>query len=222
MLAVLAIEADAVILVSQVPPQGGGTGRWSKMWVDPFGDNDYDSDAICYEDFVLAQQTTIEHIEWWGDAPPGLGFTIEFWRQDPGTIAYQPLAVFRNAGALAEAEFTTLGYSSNPDLGKWHYSLDLAQGVTLDANNAANPRWFIAIYALDNSAPLLWSWSQGLGGSNRTFQWIRADGNQFHVLGEGRGLVLGGTPIPEPASMLALAFGVLTLALMRRRQAPTQ
>ena len=213
-----AIHANATIFVNQIPPQGGGTGRWSKLWVDPTGQNDYDSDAICYEDFVLAQQSTIDHIEWWGDANPGLGFKIEFWRQDPGTVAYQPLAVFRNSGAQPEAAFTSLDYTHNSDLGRTHYNLDLAQGVTLNANDAANPRWFIAIYALDPSAPLLWNWYQGLGGSTRTFQWIRADGNNFHVLGEGRGLVLGGQVVPEPAGLLALAAGV---AMFLRKRGKT-
>lgn len=217
-LACLAVASHGVVFTNQIPPNGGGIKRWSKLWIDPTGQNDYDTDAICYEDFTLSQRSSIDHIEWWGDANPNLGFQIEFWRQDPGTSAYQPLAVFRDSGAQPERAFITTSYGITSDHGITHYLLDLANPVVLNANDAGNVRWFIAIIARDSSAPLLWNWAQGLGGSNRTFQWIRADGNNFHSLGEGRALVLSGQVVPEPASIVAVGLGIAALVARRRRR----
>ncbi len=210
-----------MVFVQQSPAPNGGTLRWSKLWIDPSGQgNDLDTDAICYEDFVLANDSTIDHIEWWGDHNPNLGFQIEFWRQDPGTIAYQPLAVFRGSGAQPEAAWvtTSYGYASDPT-GTLHFSLDLPSPVALARNDAGNPRWFIAIIGLTNDAPKIWMWAQGLGGSNRTFQWTRADANNFRVLGEGRAMVLSGTAsVPEPAGASILLLGIWGIRARRRRR----
>jgi hypothetical protein len=187
-----------VVLVSQNPVSGGGVSRWSQLWQDPGpGGNDLDSDAICWEDFTLNAATSITHIEWWGRGACELGFQIEFWPQDPGTIAYQPLAVFDRAPGPSlvtpQARFivTPSDYTTNSGPGGLtHFSLDLAAPVTLAANNSANPRWFIGIIGLTHQSFVTWNWSQGLGGSTRTFQWLRADGNTFRSLSEGRALVL--------------------------------
>lgn len=176
---------------NQTPPNGGGTMRWSTLWQDPNGDNDSDSDAICYEDFVLANPVSINHLEWWGSGPCELGFQIEFWKQDPGTIAYQPYAVFRDVGAQPEQAYVVTNPTTTSEYGITKYSVYLPTPTNLAANNSSNPRWFIAIIAL-TSAYYDWSWARGLGGSTRTFWWYRADGNSFHLLGEGRAMRIMG------------------------------
>lgn len=210
-------SAQAVVFVNQVPAANGGVARWSKLWVDPTGQNDLDGDAICYEDFTLANTSTIRHLEWWGDHNPNHGFQIEFWRQDPGTIAYQPLAVFRDAGANPEFQMTTTNYSVGSTGNLVHFSLDLPTPVTLAANNSANPRWFVAVIGLTDVPYLEWNWSQGLGGSNRTYQWVRGEGPQFRVLPEGRALYMSGSAVPEPATLGVLGLGLIVLARKRRR-----
>lgn len=210
-----------VTFVHQPPVTGGGTMRWSKLWVDTSGQgNNLDGDAICYEDFTLANTSTINHMEWWGTGYSEQGFQIEFWKQDPGTTAYQPLGVFRESGAQPDAAFTTTSYSSGSDgSGTTHFSLDLSSPVTLAANDASNPRWFVAIIGLTTVPYGEWNWAQGTGGSNRTFQFIRggspAGGDWYTQLPEGRALVLSG--VPEPASFLAVGIGALVL--LRRRAA---
>lgn len=219
--AVLALVSNSqgVVLVSQ-QPGGGSVARASQLWQDPGPNgNDLDSDAICWEDFVFSALQSINHIEWWGAGACELGFRIEVWRQDPGTIAYQPLAVFDAQGGgnvTPEARFvvTPSDYtvSAGPN-GTTHFSLDLATPISLPANDAANPRWFIGIIGYTHQAFYTWNWSQGIGGSNRTFQWQRADGGRFFSLPEGRALVLAnnscvGTSIGlQPVSALLCPTG---------------
>jgi hypothetical protein len=129
-----------------------------------------------------------------------MGFRIEFWKQDPGTIAYQPIGVFYYGGdhtvqptkRINTAAYTT---SAGPG-GIFHYSLDLATPVQLTANDATNPRWFIAIIGLTQQAYYTWNWAQGTGGSTRTYQFIRGSGPQFRLLTEGRALVLSAAAAP--------------------------
>jgi hypothetical protein len=103
--------AQTQVLVSQQPAPNGGVSRWSQLWQDPGPNgNDLDSDAVCWQDFVLSAPASIDHIEWWGTGACELGFQIEVWRQDPGTIAYQPLGVFYYGGVKTvkpEAKFKT-------------------------------------------------------------------------------------------------------------------
>jgi hypothetical protein len=192
--------ASGQLIVSQQPVSGGGVSRWSQLWQDPGPDgNDLDGDSVCWEDFTLGAPASINHIEWWGNGACEVGFQIEFWRQDPNTIAYQPLGVFYYGGdptVLPEASFRTTGYTTSPGPGGLtHYALDLAVPVALPANDPVNPRWFIAIIGLTHQAYYTWDWAQGTGGSTRTFQFIRGGtaggGNLFRQLGEGRAMVLG-------------------------------
>lgn len=185
------------IISLQTPAPGGGIMRWSKLWVDPSGQgNDLDGDAICYADFVLRGPATLRQLEWWGKVVPDQGFQLEFWRQDPGTIAYQPLAVFRSQGALPEAEFVVTSFTSEPDpSGTVHYSVNLPTPVVLAANTPANPRWFVAVIGLTSIPYWEWTWAQGLGGSNATFQFIRGyagGGDRFFLLGDGRAMKIVG------------------------------
>jgi hypothetical protein len=196
--ATLAVAATAFAdnFVTQLP--GSGTMRGSQLWQDPGPNgNDLDGDSVCFEDFTLSAPKAINHIEWWGTGACELGFRVEFWKQDPGTIAYQPIAVFYyGQGAnppSPDAHFDTTAFttSSGPN-GTTHYTLDLASPVVLPANTATNPRWFIAVIGLTAQPYAPWNWAQGNGGSVKTYQFIRGSGAIFRVLGEGRALVLGG------------------------------
>jgi len=192
----LATGAWASVIVTQNPVSGGGVSRWSQLWQDPGPNgNDLDGDSVCWEDFTLAAPTAINHIEWWGQGACELGFRIEFWKQDPGTIAYQPHGVFYYGGdhtVTPLMRFDTTAYTITPGPGGIsHYVLDLAVPVQVPANDATNPRWFISIIGLTHQAFYTWNWAQGTGGSTKTFQFIRGEGPQFRVLPEGRAMVLG-------------------------------
>lgn len=199
-LALLAAPSLATTLVSQLPPVGGAVLRSSQLWVDPHGDNDLDSDAICWEDFVLSAPATLTHLEWWGNGACELGFDIDFWRQDPGTIAYQPLAVFDVWGpdpspvqpearfAVTPADYTVTAMAD----GLFHYVLELPEPVSLGANDAANPRWFLGIIGRTHQPFVTWNWARGNGGSTRTYQWVRGL-HGFRVLPEGRAMTIRGT-----------------------------
>ena len=209
----LPLAGPGAVLVSRSPALGGGVSRWSQLWQDPGpGGNDLDSDAICWADFNLQSPTTITHLEWWGTGACELGFQIEFWPQDPGTIAYQPLAVFdRGPGpspVTPTARFVAApeDYATNnlPD-GLTHFSLDLATPVALEANDTANPRWFIGIIGLTHQAYATWNWSQSSVGNSRTYQWYRGDANRFRSLGDGRALLLAdATPDLPPRMNIAM------------------
>jgi len=229
---VLPCMASGAVIVSQAPVSGGGVSRWSQLWQDPSGNgNNLDGDSVCWEDFTLTQSTAINHIEWWGSGASELGFQIEFWRQDSNTTAYQPLAVFDygyygqgNPPVSPEARFVKtipeITTSAGPG-GLTHYILDLASPVTLAANDAANPRWFIGIIGLTSQAYDQWNWAQGTGGSTQTYQFIRggslAGGDRFAVMPEGRALVLADAGIPEPSTAMLIASGLGLLGVIRRR-----
>ncbi|MGE3108912.1 MAG: GC-type dockerin domain-anchored protein [Phycisphaerales bacterium] len=192
--------ALAQTFASYQPVSGGGVARWSQLWQDPGPNgNDLDGDAVCWTEFVLASPASINHIEWWGTGACELGFRIEFWPQDPGTVAYQPLGVFYYGGnhnVHRTAGFDTTAYTTTPGPGGiLHHSLDLATPVALPANDAANPRWFIAIIGLTHQAYVPWNWSQSTAG-NHTFQFIRGEGPQFRALGDGRAVVISNTSCP--------------------------
>jgi len=223
----LSAHSIAATIISQSPVTGGGNMRWSKLWIDPSpAGNNMDGDAICYDDFVLSKTTSINHIEWWGDAKPDLGFQIEFWKQDPGTNAYQPNGVYREQGAQPEAVFTTTGFTTSTDpSGTTHYSLNLANPITLAANDTTNPRWFAAIIGLTDVSGLEWNWAQGVDSANNSFQFIRGGnngGDLFRTLQDGRAFLLADpTPVstvPEASSLAGLGIGLASLTYLRRRR----
>jgi hypothetical protein len=197
----------AATLLDQQPVTGGGVSRWSQLWQDPIGDNDLDGDSVSWADFTLTQPATISHLEWWGTGACELGFQIEFWRQDPGTVAYQPISVFYYGGSNPRPSPEPPGFiraipaaSPGPD-GLTHYLLDLPAPVTLAANDSANPRWFIGIVGLTHLAYYTWNWAQAVTTTTHTFQFIRGGyhggGDVFRSLGDGRALLLADA-LPEP------------------------
>jgi hypothetical protein len=194
--------ASGAVLVSQTPVAGGGVSRWSQLWQDPGPNgNDLDGDSVCWADFTLTSPATISRAEWWGSGACELGFQIEFWKQDPATIAYQPIGLFYYGGVHSVQPeppgFIRGAPTTSPAPGGLtHYVLDLPTPVTLAANDAINPRWFVAIIGLTHQAFYPWNWAQGVGGSTRTFQFVRGDGHTFRSLGEGRALLLQTAPGP--------------------------
>lgn len=202
-------------VVSQPPVSGGGISRWSQLWQDPGPNgNDLDGDAVCFADFTLTSPATIDHLEWWGNGACELGFRIEFWRQDPNTIAYQPMGVFYYGGndsVQPEARRNIVPVTAPGPGGLTHYSVDLASPVSLPANSPSNVRWFVAIIGLTHQAYQTWNWAQSTTGSNRTFQFIR--GMPFRSLGDGRAMLLravGGATVSIGASASPAGAGTIT------------
>lgn len=207
-LALLAtLPSDAGTIVDQQPVVGG-TMRESHLWKDPGPDeNDSDLDTICWTDFTLNAPRTINHIEWWGTGMAEVGFRIEVWKQDPNTIAYQPLGFFYYGGAnpkpVPTVMFETNAFTTSPGPGGLtHYSLDVPTPFTLPANTPQNVRWFIGISGLSQQYLAAWKWARGSGGSNKTARWLHGSGGPvFQVLGEGRALVILDTSLPCPGDL---------------------
>ncbi len=215
----LAIGANAVAqnYVSQPPLPNGGVFRWSQLWIDPSpAGNDLDSDAICYSGFTLNQNATIKRLDWWGKGAHELGFQLEIWRQDPGTIAYQPLGVFREQGAHPDWELTTNNYHTEAFGNFLHHWIDLPNPVQLAANNSSNPRWFFSVIANTGVPYATWDWAQATNGTG-TFYWIRGQ-HMFFLVGDPRAFKITGDPVPEPATMVGLIFGAGFVGIRRLRK----
>ncbi len=215
--AVLALNTSAraqTVIVSQAPTSGG-TARASQLWQDPGPDgNDLDGDAVCFSGFVLTSPATIDHIEWWGSGACEQGFRIEFWRQDPNTVAFQPMGFFYYGGVETvepEARFDTTAYTTEAGpYGFTHYSLDLAAPVSLPANTPENVRWFVSVIGLTSIPYAQWNWAQGTGAIG-TAQFIR--GLPFRAFGNGRAMLLraaGGTQVSIAASTSPIGAGSIT------------
>lgn len=206
-----------VTLINQPPLANGGVFRSSQLWVDPGPNgNDLDTDAISYSGFVLPQTSTITRVDWWGKGVHEIGFHLEFWRQDPGTVAYQPLGVFRDAGASPDAFRFVTQYQTEAVGSFFHHWVDLAQPVTLAGNDSSNPRWFLSVIARTSVVNQTWDWAQGTNGTG-TFYWIRG-AHMFFSVGDPRAFMLTGNPVPEPASLVALAVGLAGVYARKRRR----
>lgn len=203
--------AGASTICSQQP--GTGTARWSQLWQDPGPNgNDLDGDSVCWSDFVLTSPAQINHLEWWGTGACELGFRVQFWRQDPGTVAYQPIGVFYYGGdhtvrPTAAFDVAPGGYSqSTGPNGTTHFTLELATPISLAANDASNVRWFVSIIGLTHQAFFTWNWAQGNGGSTRSYQFTRGSGPQYRSLPEGRAVVIGAL---DPVATGACCMGTV-------------
>jgi hypothetical protein len=207
-----AIGTDVIINQSAVA--GGGTSRWSQLWQDPGPNgNDLDGDSVCFADFSLTWPASIENLEWWGGGACELGFQIEIWKQDPGTVAYQPLGLFYYGGdhtVRPEARFsvTPADYSTATEAGLTHFTLDLSTPIQLAANNAANPRWFLCVIGLTQQAYHTFNWAQGSAAVPQTFQFIRGgtsgSGPLFRRLGDARSLFVTGRVDSPPQMRISL------------------
>ncbi len=188
--------ASAAIIESQSPVSGGGVMRWSQLWQDPGPDgNDLDGDAACWADFTLTEPKAITHLEWWGNGACELGFRLEIWKQDPGTIAYQPYSVWYYGGVesaepLVTFDTTSYTTSAGPG-GLTHYTLELPTPIDVPANTSVNPRWFLGVIGLTAQPYVTWNWAQSIAPTHHTYQFIRGSGPIFHALGEARALVIG-------------------------------
>lgn len=227
MLAAAAIAGAGVVCLQQ---PGTGTVRSSQLWQDPGPNgNDLDGDAVIWSDFTLSAPAQINHLEWWGTGACELGFRVQIWKQDPGTIAYQPYGLFYYGGNHSYQPTRTFdvapmstGYTTGggPN-GTTHHVLELGTGapgnpavIALAANDASNVRWFIAIIGLTQQAYYTWNWSQGNGGSTQCYQFIRGgssgSGPLFRPLGEGRALVIQSVdPVPTGACCTGTTCAVM-------------
>ncbi|MCC7012170.1 MAG: hypothetical protein IT454_06405 [Planctomycetes bacterium] len=168
----------------QPPAPNGGTLRASQLWIDPTGQNDSDNDAIAWEDFVLAQDTVLTHVRWWGESAPSLGFEISFFHQDPGTIAVQPDIVQAGSGPITQAlitNFTQALVSGS----LYVFEADLPEPVFC----AANTRYFVSIVGRMPLSYTQWRWAQSYSGTSGTFWWQRGL-HMYFMLADNRAVSL--------------------------------
>lgn len=184
----LAASAAAQSFVYVQPTtSGGGVRRASQLWIDPTGQNDSDNDAIAWEDFQLPQDTIITHLRWAGDAAPSLGWEIEFFHQDPNTIAVQPDMFAAGSGPIGSEVVTN--FSTTPLGGTlYEFQAQLARPIFVHANT----RYFVSIVGRVPQPFLAWNWAQTSSGPNGTFWWQRGAHMYFH-LGDSRALSIGAT-----------------------------
>ncbi len=141
----------------------GGALRPSQFWIDPTGQNDSDCDAQAWEDFTLAQTTTMTTVRWWGDPAPSLGFEISFYNQDPNTTAVQPDL----AGPFATELHPTVTQTAVGSLFRFEAQLITPQTFQ------ANTRYFISITGQTPVFCAYWNWAQSPAGTYGTFWWQR-------------------------------------------------
>lgn len=178
--AVLASASFAQTVIFDQPLWTGGVARASQLWIDQFGDNDSDLDSLCWDDFTLDRAASVTRVQWWGQTAPSLGFRIEFFNQDPGTIALQP-DIF-SGPFRSEIHPTVTWLGSNGSM--HHYEATLNTPINL----AADTRYFLSISGRMPTPSVQWLWSAGGGVQNGTFWWVRADGGRYFTLGENRAM----------------------------------
>ncbi|HZP81571.1 MAG TPA: hypothetical protein VFB21_08040 [Chthonomonadaceae bacterium] len=232
LLLLLAVSAahsqNTETLYAQLPGDPPGGTRWSQFWYDPSQQNDLDSDMAAYDNFTLTGAAQITQIEWWGEDPPAtpslpfMGFDIEFYPQDSHTVAMQPdLTQFYGHSPLACERHTdyTQTFVGN---GMYHFSVNLAHPLSLNANTPANPRYFLAVIARPEMAYYTWGWAQGSGGDGGgTFYFERAGspaGSPYYMLlPDDRAFRLNGislVPVSLKLAATALHAGQTTKAMV--------
>lgn len=179
------------VLVSQPMAPNGGVMRASQYWIDPNDHDDSDNDSRAWEDFTFSQPTTLTHLRWWGEAPPGLGFEISFWNQDPNTIAYQP-DLF--SGPFSRRVYTAVA-ATPVGGGLYQFDVDLVQPQQF----AGGPRYFVSIIGRMPLSYTQWKWAQSYSGQYGCFWWMRGMHMYYH-LGDNRAMELLG-PVVCAADM---------------------
>jgi hypothetical protein len=199
----LALPALAQVTVYDQPlAPNGGVQRPSQLWIDPAGLNDYDTDAIVYEDVTPTQDVTISRVRFVGEPAPSLGFELRFFHQDPGTIAVQPDMFRPGSGPFAQGIYTTFAQSPASG-GLSQIEVTLAAPLTF----AANVRTFVAVIGRTPIAGAVWRWAQGNGGANGCFYWQRGASAQYVHLGDDRALALVSDFVPQAGTPFCFGDG---------------
>jgi hypothetical protein len=178
------VLADS-LLYSQPLWNNGGTVRMSQLWQDPTEQNDSDNDAIAWENFTLPHDSTITQVRWWGQSPPPNGFLIEFFRQDPNTVAVQPDIFGANSEPIYSQFVPAPAVQGAGSM--YQFTATLDQGVSLPGGT----RYFVSIVGLMPVPYTSWGWAQGSNGVSGTFWWQRGAHMYFQV-GDDRALELYG------------------------------
>jgi hypothetical protein len=194
--ALIAVSVAASFALAQVPvftqtmKPGGGVLRNSQLWIDPADHDDSDNDSIAWASFRLTSPATVTRVEWWGQALPPLGFEVNFYNQDPHTVASQPDIFYADSEPISEEIYLTPSVvSAGGSLYK--FTVDLVTPLTFEADT----RYFVSIVGRTPVFSGSWGWAQGEGAGS-TFYWMRG-AHMYFNLGDGRAFVLSGT-IDDP------------------------
>jgi hypothetical protein len=199
---VLPFAADAVVVYSQ-PPSDGGALLQSSWW-DPDG-SDYDQ--YVWDDFTLPSAQAITAIAWRGGYDPthfGMGgpvidFTVEIWssieagtQPDIGSVfAPNPLVQYTVGGNAGETLAGTFGGTTMYD---YHFTLPAPFQA------AAGTKYWVQIEAWQHGIPD-WGLAAGTGGDGNYFRRIANVGDIFYQIVPGDAaftLLAAGPPIDTP------------------------
>ncbi len=184
-----ASAADSTLYLQPMSPNGGVL-RASQFWIDPSGNNDLDSDAIAWENFTFAQDSTVTRVRWWGDAPPPLGFKVSFFNQDPNTVALQP-DIFASGSAPISVQNFPSPQAQSAGGSLYQFTVDLTTPVSFEAGK----RYFVSVLGQTPVPFAEWRWAASPTANLGTFWWLRGAHMYYH-LGDDRALELVGAPGP--------------------------
>ena len=209
-----ACSAQAALIYSQMPASPPSGGFPSQMWVDPTGQNDSTSDCAASDDFTLSKDTTITHIEWWGDAAPSLGFTISFYNQDTNTTALQAdLTPIHGHPPLSSQIVTTFTQTLVAN-GQYFFTLDLPVPVALKANSTNGiPQYFLSIVGNTPGYWDLWNWAQSPGAGQMFYYQYHASpaGGPWYTYRPDRAFTLSDASPTPPVMKVARAANAVSI-----------
>ncbi len=183
--------AQAPVYTQSMRP-GGGVLRNSQLWIDPADHDDSDNDSIAWASFSLDAPATVTRVEWWGQAMPPLGFEVNFYNQDPHTVASQPDIFYADSQPISEEIYLapTVAYAGS---GLYKFTVDLVTPLSFEADT----RYFVSIVGRTPVFSGSWGWAQG-DGPGMTFYWMRG-AHMYFSLGDGRAFALSGI-VSDPCS----------------------
>ncbi len=184
-------------------------------WLPP---NGFDADTYSYDNFLLANDSTINEV-WWvgGGAAPSL-FTVRFYTGLASAPDYQPTIT-----ALPESEtaadylkgYTFAGNANETAIqgsSLFQYHVTLPETLSLSGNTV----YWIKIEADIAGYP---SWGVAMSSHGRDARHITYfTGGPYFLAGSGSEAfqLLGTEAVPEPSSVIALGLGVV--AILKRRR----